>query len=64
MNEERLKQFEAMLAQILEERDIIFEQMEELRSKDKSKTVQFKELMIQKMMLQRMLDLYEQYHLI
>lgn len=63
MNENRLEQFEKMLAAVQKEYAGIVRQMEELRGKGKIKSVTYQQLLARKMTYQNMLSMYELYDL-
>ena len=61
MNENRLEQFEKMLAAVQKEYAGIVRQMEELKEKGKIKSVTYQQLLARKMTYQNMLSMYELY---
>ena len=61
MNENRLEQFEKMLAAVQKEYAGIVRQMEELKEKGKIKTVTNQQLLARKMTYKNMLSMYELY---
>ncbi|HIZ81003.1 MAG TPA: hypothetical protein H9722_02785 [Candidatus Mediterraneibacter pullistercoris] len=63
MNENRLEQFEKMLAAVQKEYAGIVRQMEELKEKRKIKSVTYQQLLARKMTYQNMLSMYELYDL-
>ncbi len=63
MNENRLEQFEKMLAAVQKEYAGIVRQMEELKEKGKIKSVTYQQLLARKMTYQNMLSMYELYDL-
>ena len=63
MNENRLEQFEKMLAAVQKEYAGIVRQMEELKEKGKIKSVTYQQILARKMTYQNMLSMYELYDL-
>ncbi|MGI6012453.1 MAG: hypothetical protein ACOX8H_13350 [Ruminococcus sp.] len=64
MNEQRLQQFEAMLAAVQNEHQHIIFQMDDLKQKGKVKSVTYQQLLTRKMTYQNMLSLYQLYDLL
>ena len=64
MNENRLEQFEKMLAAVQTEFGSIVRQMDELKEKGKMKSVTYQQLFARKMTYQNMLSMYDLYDLI
>lgn len=64
MNENRLEQFEKMLAAVQNEYSGILAKMEQMKADGKVKTVTYQQLMSRKMMYQNMLSLYGIYGLV
>lgn len=64
MSAERLKRFEAMLADILEERESTCATLAELRDQAKVRTATYQQLFARKMTLDSLLSLYERHGLL
>lgn len=62
--EERLATFEQMLADLCAQQAQTIEQLETLRAAGKEKTVRFRELLGQKLMLAQQIAIYERYGLL
>lgn len=60
----REEQFEKMLADVQANYDAVNAKMERLKAEDKTKTVTYRELMGNRMLLQHMLTMYRSYGLI
>ncbi len=63
-NEKRLEAFESMLLAIQNNYDETADKMEKLKKEGKEKTATYRQIMVNKMMYQNMLSMYNIYGLI
>lgn len=60
---ERVEQFEQMLADVRANYDTVTAKLDKLKAEGRTKTVTYRELLGNRMMLRHMLDLYKAYGL-